>query len=335
MSRPRRPRPRSRPWNLPERDVTPEATYLSRRELLRRMGHGAAIGALGLLGCTADQGTLLPPAAADGPAASRYPAKRNPRYADAGRSLTPAAKAAASCNYYEFSVEKSLVVPLAAKYEFSPWTVEISGEVAKPQTLDIDALLKLMPLEERVYRFRCVEAWAMTVPWTGFPLSALLKRVEPRSSAKYVRLVTRHDPKGFPGVGALGYPWPYHEALTLAEAMNELTLIATGIYGKPMPGHHGAPLRLIVPWKYGFKSAKSLVKIELTSERPKTFWSSASPEYGFFANVNPKVPHPRWSQASERMLSTGRRVPTQLFNGYGDQVAGMYTELQKTERIWY
>ncbi len=209
-----------------------------------------------------------------------------------------------------------------------PWTVQVSGEVNKPQVLDIDRLLSLYDLEERVYRMRCVEAWSMIIPWLGFPLSELLKRVEPTSNAKYVAFTTLLDSEQMPGQRERTLPWPYVEGLRLDEAMNPLTLLAVGLYGKPLPNQNGAPLRLVVPWKYGFKGIKSIVRIELVREMPPTTWNLAAPsEYGFFANVNPAVDHPRWSQATERRIGELRRRPTLPFNGYGEQVASMYAGL--------
>ena len=197
--------------------------------------------------------------------------------------------------------------------------------VEKPMTLDVDDLIKQMPLEERIYRFRCVEAWAMVVPWIGFPMKALLDKVQPKTDAKYVRMLTFLDPEMAPRQNSSRLPWPYFEGLTLAEAMNDLTILTVGIYGHILPPQHGAPIRLIVPWKYGFKSIKSIVSIELTNQKPRTFWNTLAPgEYDFDANVNPNVPHPRWSQASERMIGTGERLPTMIYNGYGSSVAHLY-----------
>ena len=198
--------------------------------------------------------------------------------------------------------------------------------VDRPKVYDLDDLVRRMPLEERLYRFRCVEAWAMAVPWTGFPMKALINEVQPKSSARYVRMVTFQRPEQAPGQKSQPwYPWPYFEALTMEEAMNELTLLGTGIYGHALPKQHGAPIRLVAPWKYGFKSIKSIVSIEFTDKQPPTFWNKLAPsEYDFWANVNPNVPHPRWSQATERLISTGERVPSQLYNGYGEYVAHLY-----------
>ena len=212
----------------------------------------------------------------------------------------------------------------------------IDGMVEKEQKVDIDTLLKAMPLEERLYRHRCVEAWAIAVPWTGFPMKALLDYARPASGAKYVVMETFHDKDMAPGQRQFWYPWPYVEAITIEEAANELSLIGTGAYGKVMPKQNGAPLRLVVPWKYGFKQIKSIVRISLVEEQPVNSWQQiAADEYGFYANVNPEVDHPRWSQATEKLLGTGKRVPTLPYNGYAEQVAGLYTEIQKKEKIFY
>jgi sulfoxide reductase catalytic subunit YedY len=237
-------------------------------------------------------------------------------------------------NFYEFGSSKN-IWQAAEKLNIRPWEIKIDGMVEKPRTVGIDDLLKVMKLEERLYRHRCVEAWAMAVPWTGFPMKDFVAFAAPLSSAKYVRMETFMDPSVAPGQKAGWYPWPYVEGLTIDEATNELTLLATGIYGKPMPRQMGAPLRLVTPWKYGFKSVKSIVRFNFTDQRPKSFWEAIqASEYGFWANVNPKVPHPRWSQASEELIGTGgSRVPTQIFNGYGDFVADLYANRQ-SERLW-
>ena len=228
-------------------------------------------------------------------------------------------------NFYEFSTDKEAVNPLSQDFVTKPWTVEVYGLVNKPQKYGIDDLLKKFPQEERVYRLRCVEAWSMVIPWNGFPLASLLKEVEPTPAAKFVRFETVLRPEEMRGQSSPFYPWPYQEGLRLDEAMNDLTLLATGLYGQPMPNPDGAPIRLVVPWKYGFKSIKSIVKIELVAEQPTTLWSTVGPnEYGFYSNVNPDRPHPRWSQASERRIGELGRRQTLMFNGYGDQVASLY-----------
>jgi sulfoxide reductase catalytic subunit YedY len=252
-------------------------------------------------------------------------AKRNDKYAP-GRAITPDQDATSYNNYYEFGMSKS-VSNAAQSLKIEPWSIVIGGMVKQPRTIAYDDLLKQVSLEERVYRHRCVEAWAMTVPWTGFPLTDLVKLAEPLSSAKYIVFTTAAQPDTMPGLRQSWYPWPYTEGLTMQEAANELPFLSIGMYGKTLPPQNGAPIRLTVPWKYGFKSAKSIVKVEFTDKQPKTFWESLQDsEYGFWANVNPAVPHPRWSQASERLLGSDEQVPTQIWNGYGEYVAAMYAD---------
>ncbi len=317
------------PWNAPEKEITPPKVALSRRRWLWAAGGlslGGVAGGIGWLLRPGSDREVLDPQAYVPPARELYPARLHPLHRDAGRPLTDEAAAARYTNFYEFSLFKS-VWKHVGSFTPLPWTLEVAGLVAKPKIYDIDELIHLIPLEERIYRFRCVEAWAMVVPWTGFPLAALLKKVEPLPGAKYVRFVSFDRPEEASRQRDRSYPWPYTEGLTLTEATNDLTILATGMYGHPLLKQHGAPIRLVVPWKYGFKSAKSLVKIELTDEQPRTFWNTLSPhEYDFFANVNPEVPHPRWSQAEERMLDTGERFATRLYNGYEQWVAGLYPE---------
>jgi sulfoxide reductase catalytic subunit YedY len=322
---------RSRGWELPERLATPEAVFdrfsLQRRAFLRSLGLGA--GAL-LAGCSLPQpeppeaGARLDPNPPGG--ADLYPAKPNPLFADAGRPLTSERIAATTTNFYEFSADRTLVWRRVGEFRTRPWTLQVTGLCNRPRSFELDELARLAPLEQRVYRHRCVEAWAMTVPWTGFPLRALLEKVEPLPAARFVRFVSFFDRGQAPGQKArTSWPWPYHEGLTLAEAMNELTLLATGIYGHALPKQHGAPLRLVVPWKYGYKSIKSIVRIELVAEQPPTFWSALAPaEYGFIANVDPQLPHPRWAQDTEWLIGERRGVPTQKYNGYAPWVAHLY-----------
>lgn len=239
---------------------------------------------------------------------------------------TPFEKITTYNNFYEFSTDKEEVHLRSDSLITRPWTIRIEGAVKTVKTLDIDQILKLAPLEERIYRFRCVETWSMVVPWVGFPLSALLKAVEPTSNAKFVVFETLNDPNQMPGVRRAVLDWPYQEGLRMDEAMNPLTLLTVGLYGQTLPHQNGAPVRIIVPWKYGFKSAKSIVTIRLTDTMPVTSWMKAGPgEYGFYANVNPDVDHPRWSQARERRLGEFLKRPTLPFNGYGDQVASLYS----------
>ncbi len=316
---------RKRGWELPESQATPESVYLQRRRLMQ----GLAAGPL-LLGAAALAGRGNPLAAATGdadPSAELYPVKQNMRYR-LDREITDESLATTYNNFYEFGSSKNIWRE-AQDLPIRPWSVAIGGLVEKPFEIGIDELLAKMPLEERLYRHRCVEAWSMAVPWSGFALGELVKLAKPLSSAKYVKMVTLEDRDVMSGQRAGWYPWPYVEGLTMAEATNELAFIATGLYGKPMPKQNGAPLRLAVPWKYGFKSIKSIVAFEFTEERPVSFWEEIQArEYGFWANVNPEVPHPRWSQATERVLGTDEKVPTLLYNGYGDYVAGLYAGME-------
>jgi methionine sulfoxide reductase catalytic subunit len=309
-------------WELPESAAVDEAIYLDRRRLIQGMAAGSIL-APALLGGRA--------ALADSdPSAGLYPAKRNTKYT-LDRPLTPEKYPESYNNFYEFTTEKEVD---ASALPIRPWTITIDGMVDKKLTIDIDDLLKKMPLEERLYRHRCVEAWSFTVPWTGFPLAALVDMAKPQGSAKYLKMVTFMNPDVAPGQKQFFYPWPYTEGLTMAEATNELAFLVTGMYGHPLPKQDGAPLRLATPWKYGFKSVKSIVHFEFTDKRPQTYWEQlASDEYGFWANVNPAVPHPRWSQATERVLGTDERVPTLIYNGYGDYVASLYDAL-KGEKLF-
>jgi sulfoxide reductase catalytic subunit YedY len=254
-----------------------------------------------------------------------YPYPRTAEFNPAWK-LTDEKVAGNYINFYEFSLQKDKVAQLTGKFITSPWPIEVTGLCEKPMTIDAAELVDAMPMEERVYRFRCVEAWAMIVPWTGFPLSKLIERAKPKPEAKFIRFETANKPDQMPGMRAMrNYPWPYFEGLRMDEAMNPLTLVATGIYGKPLPKQHGAPVRIVVPWKYGYKSIKSIVKVEFVDKQPKTFWEALQPEeYPFESNVNPAVPHPRWSQATERMIDTGDRVRTKPYNGYAEQVAKLY-----------
>src|SRR5437899_1002098 len=331
-----------RPKELPSSEVTPEALYLRRREFIKNAvlytGTSAAIGG-GLLWLTRGVPLDRP---RRGKTAARAPAPAAPHGvapADGGRPLTIARRGGYTVNepknsfeeittynnFYEFGADKSDPSANAHTLRPRPWTVAIEGEVRKPKIIDIDKLLSGFALEERVYRMRCVEAWSMVIPWVGFPLAALIERLEPLPKAKYVAFTTLLDPEQMPAQRSRVLDWPYVEGLRLDEATHPLTLLAVGLYGKALPNQNGAPLRLVVPWKYGFKGIKSIVKIRFTETQPPTTWALAAPtEYGFYANVNPAVDHPRWSQASERRIGELGRRDTLPFNGYGDQVADLY-----------
>lgn len=321
---------RKRAWQLPESAATQEAHYLDRRRLLAGMGLGGLILAAPAVLRSAGRKTesttgrtAVLPVPIDDPSSSLYPAPLNARYR-VDRPLTDELHATTFNNFYEFGSHKG-IANAAQALNIRPWQVRIDGLVEQETTIDIDDLLRRVPLEERIYRHRCVEAWSMTVPWTGFPMKALVDLAKPLAAAKYVEMQTFHDPSVAPGQREAWYPWPYTEALTIEEATNELAFLVTGVYGKPLPKQNGAPLRLATPWKYGFKSTKSIVRFNFTAERPRTFWEIVLPgEYGFWANVNPDVPHARWSQATERVLGTETRVPTRLFNGYGEFVQHLY-----------
>lgn len=310
-----------RRWEMPESAATPEHLFFDRRRVLALSG---AVAGAAVLPGFAD--------AADDPTASLYPAKRNEAF-KVDRDLTAESVSGNYNNFYEFGTSKN-IASAAQQLKTRPWTVKVDGLVGKPKEYAIDDLIRAFPLEERLYRHRCVEAWSMAVPWTGFPLKALVAAAEPQAGAKYLRFETFVDKKMAPGQRGFMFTWPYVEGLTLAEATNDLAFMVTGVYGKPLANQFGAPIRLSTPWKYGFKSAKSIVRISFVAERPPTFWETlASNEYGFWANVNPEVPHPRWSQATEEVIGTGKRVPTVLFNGYAEEVAGLYKGLEK-ERLY-
>jgi methionine sulfoxide reductase catalytic subunit len=305
-------------WQSPKirsSEITPEAVYLNRRQFMK----GAAVVAGGVLlaACAPKAAPTSIPTEA---------AALKGQTDELGDALTSYAAVTGYNNYYEFTQDKEGVAPMAKDFKTRPWTVEVSGLVNQPRTYDIDELLKRFPIEERIYRLRCVEAWSMVIPWRGFPLNKLLNEVEPTSAAKYVHFVSILDKDQMQGQHSPFFVWPYSEGLRLDEAMNDLTLMTTGLYGKDLLPQNGAPLRVVVPWKYGFKSAKAIVKIELVADQPQTLWSTSAPnEYGFYSNVNPDVPHPRWSQASERRIGESDRRPTLMFNGYADQVASLYT----------
>jgi methionine sulfoxide reductase catalytic subunit len=299
-------------------EITPEHLYLSRRrfmQLAATIGISAAIAACSPGGASAP----IPTA----PASSNGVTPAVPD--DIVEELTPFESVINYNNFYEFSLDKAAVAPLSKDFQTSPWEVEVNGLVNKPRTFGVEDLKAMFDQEERIYRMRCVEGWSMVIPWLGFPLAKLLQEVEPTSNAQFVRFETLLDPDQMPGQRRATFPWPYEEGLRLDEAMNDLTILSTGLYGQDLLPQNGAPVRLVVPWKYGFKSIKSIVKIELVETPPATLWSSVAPnEYGFFANVNPDVSHPRWSQSSERRIGESGRRPTLLFNGYAEQVAHMY-----------
>jgi len=307
-------------WYLPESAATPEHLFVDRRAVVAA-GLAAAAAALVPSAASAQGG-----APAD-PTADLYPMKRNEAYT-LDRPITDEAINGAYNNFYEFGSSKMIAKPAEA-LKLRPWTIKIDGMVEQPREVAIDDLIRKMPLEERLYRHRCVEAWSMAIPWSGFPLAAVVKFAGPLSSAKYLRMETFLDSSVASGQRQTYLPWPYLEGLTMAEATNELAFMVIGSYGKPMANVHGAPLRLAVPWKYGFKSVKSIVRLSFTDQRPKTFWETLVPsEYGFWANVNPKVPHPRWSQETEELIGSKERRPTMLFNGYAEQVAALYSGLE-------
>ena len=328
-------------WDqIPSSQVTSESTYINRRQLLRNLGC-AGLGLPLLTGCAEATGgsssVLAGPSDFTGPYgqvpqfwvkqwADLFPAVRNIRFRTE-RDVTAERLTTGYNNFYEFTTTKQRVKDLVKGFTVNPWKVEIKGEVEKQGTYDLDDLIRIGQLEERLYHLRCVEAWSANVPWTGYPLSQLIKDLNPLEGAKFVRFVTLLRPSEMPGQkGLSAYSWPYYEALSMEEAMNDLTLLTFGIYGHPLNKQSGAPIRLVVPWKYGFKSIKSIVLIEFTKTRPRTFWSDASSEYGFWANVNPRFDHSRWSQATETFLNTNERIPTKLYNGYHDFVGNLYRE---------
>jgi methionine sulfoxide reductase catalytic subunit len=302
-------------------EITDEKDYLNRRNFIRAAALTGTVAASSLLYRRLNPVNLKAPEPTSANAATQPAGYRTP----AGEPANAFEDITTYNNFYEFDTSKNGVVSAAEGFITRPWTVKVEGLVHKPQTFDLDDLLKIAPLEERVYRFRCVEAWSMVIPWLGLPLNKLLAAVEPMGNAKYVKFVTLFDPKQMPNQKTDVLDWPYQEGLRLDEAMHPLTMLASGLYGKQLLPQNGAPLRLVVPWKYGFKSIKSIVQIVLMEEQPRTTWNMANDEeYGFYSNVNPQVDHPRWSQASERRIGKWGRIDTQMFNGYADQVASMY-----------
>jgi len=317
--------------NSPASEITPEGLYMNRREFMRNAvlftATSAGVGGSLLWLMRGGRAEPRPSERGGGTDANEQPLTiaRYGGYAT-DEQLTPYRDITSYNNFYEFGTDKSDPAENARTLQPRPWTVAVEGEVHSPQVIDVDQLLTRFPLEERVYRMRCVEAWSMVIPWVGFPLGDLLKWVEPTSRAKYVAFTTLLDPEQMPEQRRHVLDWPYGEGLRIDEAMHPLAILAVGLYGRVLPNQNGAPLRLVVPWKYGFKGIKSIVKIRLTEEQPPTTWSLAAPhEYGFYANVNPSVDHPRWSQATERRIGEFRRRPTLPFNGYAEQVAGLYS----------
>jgi sulfoxide reductase catalytic subunit YedY len=316
---------RIREWDLPESAATPEHIGLNRRAAIATMG--AATLGFGGIGSARAQTPMEVKIEDPGysPAAMRF---------DPGRPLTPQKNAERYNNFYEFGLSKD-IWEAAQKLPVEPWTIRIDGLVEKPFTISFDDLMKKVKVETRIYRHRCVEAWAITVPWEGFPASELVKLAKPLSSAKYLRYTTLADRKAMPGLSIPFFPWPYHEGMTMAEANNELAFIGTGMYHQPMPKQDGAPIRVVLPWKYGFKSAKSIVRIEFVKDQPETFWEKTSPDmYGFWANVNPKYPTLRWSQAHERLIGTDQNVPTVIYNGYAKWVASLYAGMKQDKTLF-
>ena len=320
---------------LSEQQVTDESVYHSRRDVLKQLGYLGA-GSLLAQSATANAGAL-DFFSSKKAAVFQQQALTFQKANASSEILTPEAKVTSHNNFYEFGTSKGDPVENAQEFKVDPWQLKISGEVDKPYTLGYDDLFKSFPLEERIYRLRCVEAWSMVIPWIGFPLAELIKKAAPNSRAKYVAFETLYDPDQMPGqksrrIGG-GIKYPYVEGLRIDEAMNPLTLMSVGLYGKTLPAQNGAPIRLVVPWKYGFKSIKSIVGIKLVEHMPPTTWNMlGANEYGFYANVNPEVDHPRWSQASERRITTGgllarNRIATLPFNGYGEEVADMYKNM--------
>ncbi|MBN2257536.1 MAG: protein-methionine-sulfoxide reductase catalytic subunit MsrP [Anaerolineaceae bacterium] len=315
--------------DIPSAEITRESDYLSRRRFLKNLSIGAA-GAAFLAACRSSGVTQPALDATPGstPAAAYTGGQRD----ELGRAITSEQSITTFNNYYEFSTNKDGIGELSRNLVTSPWQVEVGGLVHQPRTFDVDELIRLFPPEERIYRMRCVEGWSMIIPWQGFQLSKLIDAVEPMTSARYIHFVALHDPVQMPGQESDYFPWPYEEGLRLDEARNELTLLSTGLYGRPLSPQNGAPIRLVVPWKYGYKSIKAIVKIEFREEQPATFWNTIAPdEYGFYSNVNPAVDHPRWSQNTERIIGQPVRIATLPFNGYGDQVRSLYEGMDLKE----
>ena len=311
-----------RPWSLSENDITPEQTWLNRRQVLAGLGLGGGLIAGGLMPKLAEA------------AITGFPAARNTDFT-LDREITNEEEATTYTNFYEFGSSKN-IWRKAKRLKTDPWKVIIDGMVESKIRIDATDLLQQLGMEERLYRHRCVEAWAMAVPWTGVPLAKLVHFARPSAGAKFIKFETFEDKEIAPGQRQVWYPWPYVEGLTIEEATNPLALLATGIYGKPMPNQNGAPIRLVLPWKYGFKSIKSIRRITFTDTPPKSFWEELQPkEYGFWANVNPEFDHPRWSQKTERLLGTDERVPTLKYNGYGEWVESLYANMPQDRTLFF
>ena len=311
--------------HIPSSEITPESVYLRRRQFMQAAGLLAAPAAAGL-SFRADAAVTT-----GGRPLTFRPASEGPEGFSTREDQAPFEDASTYCNFYEFGTGKTDPAEYAHEMSTDPWTLEISGEAERPVKLNLEDILQRYPLEERIYRLRCVEAWSMVIPWVGFPLASLIADAQPTSRARYVAFETLYRPEEMRGTRSFGstIDWPYREGLRLDEAMHPLTILAVGMYGKTLPNQNGAPIRLVVPWKYGFKSIKSVVRIRLTESQPATSWQTQNPrEYGFYSNVNPEVDHPRWSQKSERRLPSTlfkpNRIPTRLFNGYEEQVADLY-----------
>jgi methionine sulfoxide reductase catalytic subunit len=309
-----------KPNDIKSSEITEKQVYLSRRDFMSATTRSLGALAAGI----AAPGLILGSHEAAASTAAKLSGLRKSALSTS-EVLTPYKDVTSYNNFYEFSTDKYEPAKLAGTLQTRPWTISVEGEVKKPRTFDIDTLLKLAPLEERIYRMRCVEGWSMVIPWTGFSLSELIKKAEPNGNAKFVEFISLHDPKQMPGQRSGVLDWPYIEGLRMDEAMNPLTILALGLYGEVLPNQNGAPVRLITPWKYGFKNAKSIVKIRFSATPPVSSWMKANPrEYGFFANVNPSVDHPRWSQARERRIGEFSKRETLMFNGYTEQVAHLY-----------
>ncbi len=318
-----------KPSDIRSSDITPESIYLDRRRFLNGTATTLAGAGAGIMA----PALLLSNSAAAAQSRATFKDLVKSKYSSKEK-LTAYKSITTYNNFYEFGTDKGSPARQAQKLKTKPWKVVVEGEVAKPGTYDYDDIIKPHKLEERIYRFRCVEAWSMIIPWVGIPLGDILKRFEPTSKAKYVSFETLHDPKQMPGQRHNILEWPYREGLRLDEAMNPLTILGVGLYGREMPNQNGAPIRLVVPWKYGFKSIKSIVKIRLSETMPETSWNMNAPrEYGFYSNVNPEVSHPRWSQAKERLIGNFLKHKTLMFNGYADEVASLYTGMDMSKNF--